>query len=245
MVKSAFRTQFSHFLTRGASRELDETAIAVFLRRQNFFGNDTPFKEIRCLPPNAKLTWSNGKLDITNEPFRSTLQHLKRSAIVDAVIELFQQSMSRRMPKGDRFTVPLSGGKDSRQVLFELAENGRKPDYCITSIHPPPRANYDAEIAAVVARRLDIGCKPFSVPVASLEQETQFNLTKEFSSIEHHWAFPLAKHMDGNIDTSYDGINVDCILIWREGVHASSLKASLSSWPRTSSVIPRLLWRLC
>jgi hypothetical protein len=199
-------------LQEGAPRELDDAAIAVFLRRHNYLGNDTPFKAIRCLPPNSKLTWSNGLFRIESEAFRSSLQQLKRPAIIDAVIELFQQSMSRRLPKSDRFTVPLSGGKDSRQILFELIRQNRTPGFCVTSRHPPPRANGDAEVAAEVARRLKVECRTLEIRTLGLAEEEAKNGTLQFSSVEHQWAVPLSGFLAANVDTSYDGINVDCIL---------------------------------
>jgi len=47
-------------LTRGASTELDEAALATFLRLQFFLGEDTPFKAIRVLPPGGCVRWAGG-----------------------------------------------------------------------------------------------------------------------------------------------------------------------------------------
>jgi hypothetical protein len=90
-------------LQEGAPRELDDAAIAVFLRRHNYLGNDTPFKAIRCLPPNSKLTWSNGLFRIESEAFRSSLQQLKRRRL--------------SMRSSSCFSSPCRGGCPSPIVL--------------------------------------------------------------------------------------------------------------------------------
>jgi asparagine synthetase B (glutamine-hydrolysing) len=46
-------------LAEGASPEIDQTAIAVFLRLGYFIGEDTPFRYIRALPPDATLEWTD------------------------------------------------------------------------------------------------------------------------------------------------------------------------------------------
>lgn len=202
----------STLLERGAPRDLDDFGLAVFIRRLNFLGNDTPFKAIRCLPPNAELTWKKGKLAIRQEPFRSKPLHLKREAILEGIHELFAQSISRRLPTGERFTVPLSGGKESRRILFELARQKHAPAFCVTAIHPPPRANEDAKIAAIVAERLGIEHRLVPPEWASWELEKHKNGKVDFLTPEHTWTIPMSKLLTDVVDTSYDGLNIDCNL---------------------------------
>ena len=45
-------------LERGAPRDLDWPALAVFFRLGFFLGDDTPFREIKMIPPNARFRWS-------------------------------------------------------------------------------------------------------------------------------------------------------------------------------------------
>src|ERR1041385_6956081 len=41
----------------GAPTDLDHAALATFLQFDSFLGEDTPFRAIRALPPNAELFW--------------------------------------------------------------------------------------------------------------------------------------------------------------------------------------------
>ena len=50
----------------GAPADLDYEALAVFLRLGFFLGEDTPFRAIRVLPPNAVFEWSAGALRLEN-----------------------------------------------------------------------------------------------------------------------------------------------------------------------------------
>lgn len=202
----------STLLERGAPRDLDDCALAVFIRRLNFLGTDTPFKAIRCLPPSAQLTWNNGKLAIRQEPFRSKPLHLKRDAILEGIHELFAQSISRRLPTSDRFTVPLSGGKESRRILFELARQKHAPAFCVTAIHPPPRANEDAKVAAIIAERLGIRHRLVAPEWASWELEKHKNAMVDFLTPEHAWTIPMSRLLADAVDISYDGLNIDCNL---------------------------------
>ena len=40
-------------IAEGADAELNDESVALFLRLGRFIGNDTPFRHIHCLPPNA------------------------------------------------------------------------------------------------------------------------------------------------------------------------------------------------
>ena len=62
----AVSTSALELLRAGASRQLDDAAIAVFLRLGNYIGDDTPFAAVRVLPPGTTLRWSDGKLSLTS-----------------------------------------------------------------------------------------------------------------------------------------------------------------------------------
>ncbi|WP_282606534.1 hypothetical protein [Pelagibius sp. Alg239-R121] len=196
----------------GAPQELDDVGLSVFIRRQNFVGEDTPFKSIRCLAPNSRLTWSEGRLNIESAPFRSSPQHLKPAAILEGIHELFAQSIARRLPKSNRFTVPLSGGKESRRILFELARQSHLPEFCVTAMHPPPRANEDAKVSALITERLGIEQRLIPAEWASIALEKDKNRRMGFSTLEHNWVVPMARYLPSAVDCSYDGINIDCNL---------------------------------
>ena len=52
-------------LAEGAPREIDWAALAVYLRTGYYVGDDTCFKAIRTVGPNARLEWRGGQLQIS------------------------------------------------------------------------------------------------------------------------------------------------------------------------------------
>jgi hypothetical protein len=65
-------------LALGAPADLDAGAIAVYLRFENFLGEDTPFKHIRALPPAARLRW-DGSLQVTGTLHQPATEPLARA----------------------------------------------------------------------------------------------------------------------------------------------------------------------
>lgn len=203
-------------LELGAPSDWDDDAMAVFIRRQTFLGEDTPFKQIRATPPGAKLTWTNGKMTLEGQAFTVKPQTLKRSAMVDGVIELFAQSISRRLPQTEDFYLPLTGGKDSRHILLELARQSALPKACVTASFPPPLLNQDKEIAGQLADRLGIPHVVLPPATPGSANERRKNLATNFCTLEHGWALPLADFLQANTAVSYDGLGLDVFFntIW-------------------------------
>src|SRR5437867_3914137 len=102
-------------LTCQCSRELDEDALAVFMRLGYFLGSDTPLRAIRAVMPPIE---------------RVHCSELQRGALIDEYIERFRAAIQRTLPC-EHPAVLLSGGRDSRHILLELVRSGVKAD-CIT-----------------------------------------------------------------------------------------------------------------
>lgn len=139
-------------LTRGAPRELDYSALAVFFRLGYFLGESTPFRAIHALPPHAQFKWNKGGVNCTAEYPKIGWSGLSRDEAIEAYIELFAAAVRRRVPKESN-GVLLSGGRDSRHIVFELCRQGRAPDL-VSTIEVP--RNDDLEMARSVAKRLSI-----------------------------------------------------------------------------------------
>jgi asparagine synthase (glutamine-hydrolysing) len=149
-------TSLQSILAAGASTQLDDAAIAFFLRAGHFPGDDTPFDAIRLLPPAGRLEWTkNGRWRVSGGPGRLRPQPLDQRAAIDAFVETFRAAVRRRPPRGES-VVPLSGGRDSRHTLLELCSAGYRPRFCVTIRHFPPRMDEDARVAAHLADVLDI-----------------------------------------------------------------------------------------
>ncbi len=202
-------------LENGASTQLDDAAIAVFLRLGFFIGDDTPFSSIRAVPPGCRLSWCNGQLDVRteNNGISGTTSAMSRKNAVRTYGELFQSAIGRMLPtKNDKVALPLSGGRDSRHILFALSKADRLPDACITVKYQPPKPNEDAAIAAVVARAL--GTKHVVVEASQnrFHDETRFNVLTNFCSQGPAQFVPLADYIRKEMYSRiYDGIGGDVL----------------------------------
>lgn len=203
-------------LALGAPSDWDDDAMAVFIRRQTFLGEDTPFKEIRVPPPGARLTWSDGKMSLEGGLFASKPQSLNRNAVIDGVIELFSQSITRRLPGSDDFYLPLTGGKDSRHILLELARQSALPKATVTASFPPPMINQDKDIARQLSERAGVSHIVLPPAPPGIGNEQRKNLATNFCSLDHGWAVPLADFLKEKTTVSYDGLGLDVFFntIW-------------------------------
>lgn len=195
-------------VAEGASSELDEAGIAVALRLGQFIGHDTPFRHIHCLPPHATLTW-DGNLRVSGGyEFRQPLWGISRRDAMDTYRDLFQASMERRRPPSRNFAVPLSGGRDSRHILFELCQTGLQPRVCITALQYPD----DVRVARIVSKELGIEHAVITQGRDAFELEMRKNQVTNFGVDEGTWPLLLAEFFaERGIDTIYDGIAGDVL----------------------------------
>ena len=77
-------------IAEGAPAEFNYVGLAVFFRLGSFLAEDTPFRDIRALPPNAFFEWKNGILGVTGGMRHAKPQQLSRNAALDAYILLFR-----------------------------------------------------------------------------------------------------------------------------------------------------------
>jgi hypothetical protein len=152
----ALSPHVGQLLELGADRELDDEALSILLRLGFHLGVDTPFRFVRALPPQASMRWRPGELQVVGEPHLPQPQGLGRDVAVERFIELFRQSIQRRPPLRGATVVPLTGGQDSRHIVFELCQQRTPPDLCVT-VRPYVHQTYDdAAVAAEIAARLGI-----------------------------------------------------------------------------------------
>jgi asparagine synthase (glutamine-hydrolysing) len=111
----------------GADRTLDTTAIAAFLTVGFYPGDDTAFKSIKAMPPAATLTWRWGALDLTSTPPQRPQLETSRADAVTGLAELTRIAVRRSIPDDEHYEMPLSGGRDSRHILYELIAAGHLP----------------------------------------------------------------------------------------------------------------------
>jgi hypothetical protein len=126
---------------------------------------------------------------------------------MDGFIELFAQSVKRRKPSRESVALPLSGGRDSRHILFELLRQGHRPRWTVTTRHYPPNHDEDAAIAAQVAQTVGIPHVVVRQPKSRLRAESIKNLWAGFCTDEHTQFLPIVRAL-GRVGagTVYDGI---------------------------------------
>ena len=213
----ALSPSLPRLLLEGAPADLDDAALAVFLRTGYFVGEDTPFRAIRALPPNARLEWSDGTLRVTGGLPLPPPRALSRAAAIDAYIPLFREAVRRRLPAGGsgapELVMPLSGGRDSRHILLELMALGCPPSFCLTVRHHLPRTDQDAALAARLADALGLRQVLLDQTEPRLLAEQRKNLKTSFCSDEGTAFLALGDYLEthraGRPATIFDGIAGD------------------------------------
>lgn len=195
-------------LACGAPRDLDDVGLALFVRLGFFLREHTPFRHIRALPPGCRLRWSRGALQISGGAIPSSKpQELTRSAALDGFIELFAQSIKRRAPGSHPVALPLSGGRDSRHILFELLRQGHRPRWCVTTRHYPPIHDEDAAVAAQVTQTVGIPHVVVGQPRSRLRAESVKNAWTGFCTDEHAHLLPVVRALaELRAGSVYDGL---------------------------------------
>jgi len=188
-------TDVAALIERGAPADLDLDALAVFVRLGFFVGADTPYRAIRAVLPPA--------LPRARNP-------ISRPAAIDGFIDLFKAGISRRLPTAP-YVMPLSGGRDSRHILFALRDAGYPPDACVTVRHFPPRANDDELVARELCQTLSIAHRVIPQPRDRASLERRKNVETHACSDEHGQFVALADHLRSHTHETYDGIAGDVL----------------------------------
>jgi hypothetical protein len=195
-------------LEQGAPLDIDADALAVFLHLGFFVGDDTPFRHIKVVPPNAGCEW-RGALVAREHRDVGTPLRIRRADAVEEYARLFRKAIAKRLPGDGRVAIPLSGGRDSRHIVLGLREAGVRPDYVVTAARYGAADN-DVEIAALLARTL--GLKHVVLEhQPRVAAELRVNAATSFCADEHAWFAPVGDYLRGTVGTIYDGIAGDVL----------------------------------
>ena len=195
-------------LRAGADSSLDNDAVAVFLRTGYFIDTDTPFRGVRILAPNGRVTWSAETGDVVTSG-ESPLPAMSEARPADedwcrAAATAVTGAVEARLPPSGRVLLPLSGGRDSRHLLLALCELGRLPDACYTLAAPPPpigKSLEDRDVALLLGDRYGVPVKVLE-PLRRIASERGKNRLTGYLSDEGGWLMPLyaALRRDGRPD---------------------------------------------
>ncbi|MCG5495337.1 asparagine synthase-related protein [Ectothiorhodospira variabilis] len=228
-----------HILDGDFPKTLNFPGLAVFLRLDFFIGEDTPFEHIHVLPPGSRLTWTQGELTLERGSREVPAGvPLSFDDSVDRYIELFAQSIRRRPPL-EAFHLPLSGGRDSRHILFELIKQGHRPDRVVTVQPHPPVDDEDRRIAALLAQELALDHDEVSYSPSYLAATLKDIELTEMCASAHTWLMPLAGYLEARASRYiYDGLAGSVL---SGGFQVTDEKHSLLSNGKTSSLARMLL----
>jgi asparagine synthase (glutamine-hydrolysing) len=202
----------SSILACGIPADPNDGAISVFLRLGFYIGEDTPFCNIRALPPNAELIWKPGSATEirTRSTFPSGPVIRNREYAMKEYASRFHDAVRAMPGAAEDVVLPLSGGKDSRHILFELMRCGRKPSRCITTNQYQVGDFGDVPAATELAKTFDIPHDIVSPPVDRLGAELRKNVETGFCADEHAWLLAVADAMP-NKGIVFDGIGGDVL----------------------------------
>jgi hypothetical protein len=193
----------------GVPLELDYDALAVFIRLGFFIGTQTPFKAIRQAAPRQRVEWPGDRLQCAfpvDHPARSAMS---RSAALDRYGETFRAAMRKLMPAGD-IVLPLSGGRDSRHILFEIIEAGRKP-LAVTMTRWAPDIDDDMRIARALAERFGLRHETLGATLAKTRAQRQASELTDFASDELGWMLPIRALIARHDAVAFDGLAGDVL----------------------------------
>jgi asparagine synthase (glutamine-hydrolysing) len=208
----AVSSSILHLLALGADPEPDPVALAVFHRIGLFVEDDTPFRHIKVLPPEGRLTWCDGVATVTGGAPVVQEQALTRNQAVEAFIEMPRASIRRFLDIWDGPTVlPLSGGRDSRHILLELAHQGRKPDTCITFHFGERYLDKEVLAARAVAERVGARHTLLGHARMRLRDTVRALLLTQLCADEHYQMMPMHDYLSGSPAAALDGIGGDIL----------------------------------
>lgn len=199
-------------LREGAPRDLDDSALAVFLRVGFFVGDDTPFRHIRALPPGGTLEWNDGRLDVRSSWPRSAPSDATREEAIDRFAAMFADSIERRLnTTAGPVVVPLSGGHDSRHILLALCAAGCRPACCVTVEPYPPSQADDIGLAREMAARVGVAHAVVPRRPDRVTAESEKNSLTSFCADEHVQFLPLRTYFQRAPATLFDGLGGDVL----------------------------------
>jgi len=144
-------------IAEGTPATLDDGALGVFFRIGLFVNEDTPFKHIRVLRPGGSLTWTHGRLTITGGLPEVREVPISRPDAMEQFAELLRQGIQRCISSTDKdLHMPLSGGRDSRHIFFNLERLGRLPTKAVTFQPWSDELGPEAIAAREVAERVGV-----------------------------------------------------------------------------------------
>jgi hypothetical protein len=194
------------------SHELDDDAISVFLRYRSYIGEDTPFRLVRALPAGATLRWSGGRAELTAlGPVHFSPEPGSRRRRQPEYVRTVAAAIGRALAScPGRVALPLTGGLDSRLLLYSMLDLGRAPDLCLTVHQLPPRDDGDVEFARDLAGEVGVEHRELEQPPDRLAQQLRNLRRTHLCTHEHDFYIPVPDYLRRQgYEAFLDGIGGD------------------------------------
>lgn len=196
----------------GADTALDDRALAVFFRLGLFVNQDTPFRDIKVLPPGGRLEWCDGITTIHHSDWTITEQPTSRDEAIQGIIDLPRDTLGTMVANGVGDTVlPLSGGRDSRHILLDLDHLGAPPVACATFQQPSRELNSEARAARAICERLGVTHHILDRPRSASRDILRCLTMTSLCSDEHLQMMPMHDFLGGRSWAALDGIAGDIL----------------------------------
>lgn len=199
-------------IAQGADAQPDHRALGVFFRLGLFLNEDTPFRDIKVLPPGGVLEWANGQLSVQSNAYDVAEDRISREAAIEGMIDLPRDSLRILTDAWNGPTVlPLSGGRDSRHILLGLKHIGRPPEACVTFQAPAITLNSEALAARAVCERQEVPHHILAQPRAVSRDILRCLALTGLCSDEHQQMMPMHDYLAGGNWAALDGIAGDIL----------------------------------
>ena len=202
-------TTVEGLIRAGASSKIDWAALQLLLLTGFHVGCETTFRDIKTFPVGGRLEWEPGQLTIEERFPTLRPDPMSRTAAMDGYIQLFRQSIRKRLMPASPIRLPLSGGRDSRHILLELVAAGSPPETCYTSSAMTMRN--DVLVARQLCSALGVEHSEVGPPHDLVAAELEKNARISFEATEHAWFWMVAKSMADPAAVTYDGIAGDVL----------------------------------
>ena len=187
----AVSSAIEQLLAQCAPAELDDAAMAVYLRLGWTLGEDTFFRHIRALPPGGTVRWSGGRVQVSGGVNHPAPLRMTREEAIATFADLVRQAVRRRASPEVPYILPLSGERDSRSIFLELMELGCRPHACYTNHDFPPYRTQNIEVARRLAQHFNLPHNTLGQPASRLVAELAKNRLNNFGAAENVWCVSL------------------------------------------------------
>lgn len=235
-------------IKKGACTQLDDDALAVFLRMGYFLGSDTPFAHIHAMPPNSEFKVTSGGVVLEQRDWRVSAFDRMPSR------EEAQREFGYRVQKvidgylaryvNKEIMVPISGGRDSRHLLLAILKAGKRPNHLVTVERFAPNGNEDIPAAQALCAAARLNTQILRQGEDLVNREiVNFHLSSHCVD-ENNWMFPVMEYfaaLDGRA-LLFDGLAGD---ILSAGLYNSQEKMDLFAAGKTNRLAELILSREC